>query len=56
MEWEVRMRKSTSKSFPFFLPCHAALYKNSLLWPWQASLLSPQHTMDSFQQNNKALA
>lgn len=29
MEWEVRMRKS-SKSFPWFLPCHAALYKNSL--------------------------
>lgn len=32
MEWEVKMRKASSKSFPRILPCHAALYKNSLLW------------------------
>lgn len=32
MEWEVRMRKASSKSFPHILPCHTALYKNSLLW------------------------
>lgn len=46
MEWEVRMRKFSSKSFACFLPCHAALYKSSLSWPWQARLLSPQRIMD----------
>lgn len=55
MEWEVRMKKAFSKSFPVFYLVTQP-YIKTVLWPWQARKPSSQHSMDSIQQNNKVIA
>lgn len=55
MEWEVRMKKAFSKSFPVFYLV-TQTYIKTVLWPWQARKPSSQHSMNSIQQNNKFIA